>query len=191
MIFLLTAHLHFWFPHFLIEPFMRLKLLNIVIISAILSACGGGSDAPAAAAAPAPAAADVVDKYAGTWSLCAQYSATSSVKVVIVNAKLSATTVNYAYNETDYATSTTCGGTGVPDYSEAGVATYAGTKTIGADTVDLISIAVATVGGVADAYAFKDVAIVKNGQMFLGNLAAALDAQSYPTVLLSKPYIKQ
>lgn len=168
------------------------KVLFAVVCSTALAACGGGdSDTPDSST---PATADVADKYVGTWSMCVQTGTTASSRIVITGTKTSATTINYTYNETAYAGSAACAGSGTAGYSEQGNIAYRGTKVIGSDTVDLGEGTVTADSDPSDTEprVEKDISLVVGNTIYFGDDDAALDASGYPNALYkTRGFIKQ
>jgi hypothetical protein len=157
---------------------MRIKFFSVIILSASLAACGGGSDAPAA-----PATADVADKYVGTWSKCTGITPTTSFKVTVVATKTSATSIAYTYTDLDFAT-VNCSGASTPSYSEEGTVAYKGTKTIGADTVDMGegTITKDSEPTSTEPRVEKDISLVAGNALYFGD-DATLGADGYPTAI--------
>jgi hypothetical protein len=155
-----------------------MKFQNLVFLgfaAAALVACGGGGGSTAPAVAAAAVAADVADKYVGTWSVCVANTA-SNIKETLVFTKTSATSASYTFKQDTYPNSTCAGAPNPGTYNESGTLIYSGTKAVGADTVDKFDISVVT----PSASTNKDIGTVSGTTLKLGNNSAALDANGYP-----------
>ena len=146
---------------------------------AVLSACGGGGD-DAGLEPGTIGAGDAVDKYVGTWSGCFAVGA-GSLREVIVITRSSATTGAFTWTETAH-TGTTCAGAATDSDNGSGTFVMNGTKILGADTVDKVTV---TEGSAVE----KQVFLVKGAapaMLSLGRAAldgGAVDAEGYPTTL--------
>ena len=159
----------------------------LAALAAVLTACGGGSDAPAAAAATAGAS-----RYAGTWtSACVDLSSAlgrpSSYRSNFTITATNASSYTAAGGNTEW-TNNNCGGTGTPIAGESGSTTFtvSGTKTIGSDVVDKLTYAG---GGGAT---LKSLSFVSpDGRSLRLGGTGTPDAEGYPTALDPTVYTKQ
>ena len=151
-------------------------LFSLVAMTATLAACGGGGSA-----APTPVvAADVVDKYVGTWLACVpNASGARSYKDVVVITKSSATSLIADGKYEDFANAS-CSGTptSAPMISKDRE-DFKGTKTIGADTVDKFEETDLLVSSPA----YKQIILISGNKLILGAGFAAKDADGYPVAL--------
>jgi hypothetical protein len=156
-------------------------ILSILIASVALTACGGGGGAGSEVAAvntTASTATTSMDAYVGTWTACIQDSATSSTRMTSVFAKTTATTLSYNRKE-DYYSGIGC--VNPPSFSLNFPYTmsFAGTKTIGSDTVDKTNLTFITAGTTS-----KDIVLIKGATIrFSLTYPYSIDADGYPTAL--------
>ena len=156
------------------------SILSILMAAVALTACGGGGDSTPAGVAAVADVADVASKYVGTWvSSCQNNGNNTSTKETIVLTKTSNTTVSVADTATKYSASATCTGANTTANSSQ-VGTFAGTKLVGADTVDLIN----TVNVPPGTGSEKNIVLVNGATFRIGDQSGAKDAAGYPTVLL-------
>ena len=159
------------------------SILSILMAAVALTACGGGGDstpAGVAGVAAVAAVADVASKYVGTWvGPCENNGNNTSTKETIVLTKTSNTTVSNAATDTNYSASATCTGANTTANSSQ-VLTFAGTKLVGADTVDLVN----TVNVPPGTSSGKNILLVNGATIRVGDQSGAKDAAGYPTVLL-------
>jgi hypothetical protein len=125
-------------------------------------------------------AADVADKYSGAWTLCFADSPSTYVKRTLAFTKHSATSAKYTLREDRFALNT-CSGlpTAAGIYNQAGTVTFTGTKVVGTNTVDKISIDVST----PSISTQKNIGFVTGNQLKLGDLNSTKDPGGYPAVL--------
>lgn len=159
------------------------SILSILMAAVALTACGGGGDstpAGVAGVAAVAAVADVASKYVGTWvGPCENNGNNTSTKETIVLTKTSNTTVSNAATDINYSASATCTGANTTANSSQ-VLTFAGTKLVGADTVDLVN----TVNVPPGTSSGKNILLVNGATIRVGDQSGAKDAAGYPTVLL-------
>jgi hypothetical protein len=161
---------------------MKLSFLFVSVATmACLAACGGGGGD----ATPASAA----DKYVGTWTNCvvtpaSAANAASSTRDLVTFNKNSTGGLDITDVYT-YYTNDKCAGTGMPEPTVTGNIIFTGTKTIGSDTVDKVTLTVTA----PRAQTKKDILLVKNGILNNGNtdLAALLDTEGYPDTMNAAP----
>ena len=163
--------------------------ISALPLAVVLAACGGGGDGSADTAATAstagtatPAASTTAAKYAGTWGGCFSTAASSSRKETLVITAQGAETASFSFSEANYAEPTCAGAAGTTS-SDSGTITFAGTKTMGTDTVDQATIAQA--GGTQ-----KQVMLVTGTSLMFGKQAGdggTLDADGYPTSFEADP----
>jgi hypothetical protein len=176
------------FPTELNTAFVLTKFVGQVPVPNITGPIGfSTSPAPVTSTPPTTVTTvtgDVADKYVGTWSKCTALGAASSFKVTIIATRTSATSIAYTYTDLDFAT-VNCTGASTPFYSEEGTVAYKGTKTIGADTVDMGE---GTITKDSDATTTeprteKDISLVLGNTLYFGDDNAALGADGYPTAI--------
>ena len=179
-----------------------MKLISIVssmTLLVLLASCGGGSDDPAPAASattpattpttPAPAPTETALKYAGTWVGCFPNGAASSRETLVIT-QLTPAVLSATSTETNYAAASCAGAAGTTKTNPS-TFTVDGSKTIGTDTVDKVTI---TQPGRP---AQKQVVLAKGTapvMLFVGKQAAdggAVDAEGYPTTLEPLGFTKQ
>lgn len=174
-------------------------LVSSLALTGLLTACGGGSDDPAPAGSStttAPPAtttpstpttsAGTAAKYAGTWGGCFSTGATTSRRETLVLTQTGPETASFAFSETNYA-QLACAGAAGTTSADSGTVTFVGTKTIGADTVDMANITQGTA-------IQKQVFLLSGTSLKFGKQAGdggALDANGYPTTYETNPLTKQ
>lgn len=183
---------HFNKASYLWEVIMnRLTVLLSACALTLATACGGGGDTTAttttttATPSDTTATASAVDKYVGSWSGCFARG-TGSGRETLTITKTGETTGSFTFSGSAYA-SADCSGASTGSETGSGTATFKGTKTIGADTVDKIDSLEASV-------VEKQVLLIKNGQLVSGVSAAdggSVDSEGYPNTLDTEPLTKQ
>jgi hypothetical protein len=165
---------------------MILRTVSVIaLFTATLVACGGGSSSGTTPTTPA-ATADAIDKFVGVWVNCAATGTNTSSKTTLTFAKTSAASGSYTVQDQSYSASTVCAGTNTTS-SQTGTITHAGTKIVGADTVDKLDLATKTPVASND----KDIALISGTTLKLGD-STTLDASGYPTALdAAVPFTKQ
>jgi hypothetical protein len=157
---------------------MRFKVVVALLSLASLVGCGGGGDDP-----------DVADKYAGTWMTCIPHASnTSSSKFQIVNTKAGATSTRFTYTIDFYNSTPNCTGRFLTESSSQGIDNYLGTKSIGADVVDLIETTINKPDGSRER-SYKDIGLVSGNKLYYGDFAKPNDAGGYPTSLDKEFYL--
>lgn len=178
-----------------------MKLISIVssmTLLVLLASCGGGSDDPAPTASttpgttpttPATTPTETALKYAGTWVGCFPNGAASSRETLVIT-QSTATVLSATSTETNYAAAS-CAGAAGTTRTNPSTFTVDGSKTIGTDTVDKVTI---TQPGRP---AQKQVVLVKGTapvMLFVGKQASdggVVDAEGYPTTLEPLGFTKQ
>jgi hypothetical protein len=181
------------------------RFMAVAAAVALLGACGGGGDSTATTSSTAsgttestgnttgttPAAApSVADKYAGTWAACFPEGTGSSRETVTLT-KTSDTSAGFTFAGSGFA-STNCSGTATNSESASGNIVWAGTKTIGADTVDKGIVTEGT-----PPQTEKQVFLVRGTApvtLVTGRIAedgGTVDADGYPNALDTRVLIKQ
>jgi len=168
-----------------------MKNLNHAIaalsVTTFLAACGGGGDGSAdLVAAPAtpttPSATTTAARYAGSWGGCFSTGATTSRNETLVITAQGAETASFAFTETNYAQPACAGAAGTTS-TDSGTIAFAGTKTIGTETVDQGNVTQGT--GTR-----KQVFRVSGTTLKFGKQAGdggTLDANGYPTTFDTNP----
>ncbi|MCB1512702.1 MAG: hypothetical protein KDJ36_17540 [Hyphomicrobiaceae bacterium] len=149
-----------------------------VMVTASLTACGGGSDAPVADAEPA-------DKYVGIWTSGCQTTG-SSYQYQFEMSKGGATAVNMKVTRVGYA-NPTCTGTPAGSQSTNYAFTIDGTGTASNKAVDKITLSAAFGGS------FKQLFAVEGNLMYVsdGAPSQSYDTDGYPTKLnLNLPFTR-
>jgi hypothetical protein len=161
------------------------KLLPIFVVTTLLVACGGGSDAPALAGAPI--AAGPADQYVGTWSNCQPVTGATngvvSARTDFVFVKTAPAVLSVTVNGAGFAAAN-CAGNAINVLNGLATATVTlnGTKSIGTDTVDRLDIV-----GVSQSIPMlngtvKELGFV-SGNTLKFSAGTATDPQGYPTAL--------
>lgn len=144
--------------------------LLALLTSAILAACGGGSDNSNASANSDPA-----DKYVGSWTTnCFPFGGQSDDGVVTYT-KINATTLSSSLITRTYS-NTSCTGEFSTSPEPAGMLTVDGTASASGRTVDKVTDS--TFGGT-----FKELYYVEGNQLFGALKGSPKDDQGYPTQL--------
>ena len=171
-------------------------IVSSLAVAGFLTACGGGSDdiKPAGSTTTTTTTTTVTagdaSRYAGTWVGCFSEGPTTSSRQTLVLTQQGANSLSGASTETAFA-APSCGGTAGVTKTSSGTIAFAGTKTIGADTVDKATI---TFPGKPPQ---KQVLLVKGtapAMLFFGKEpgdGGTLDADGYPTTLESNGLTKQ
>ena len=150
-----------------------------VMVTASLTACGGGSDAPAANAEPA-------DKYVGTWTRICEGLSGSSLALQFEMSKAGPTAVNGTYRLLAYS-NVTCTGAPTQSQSSSFAFTIDGTGTASSKVVDK------TTTSEASGSPRKRLFSVEGNLMYVSDGAASqgFDPDGYPTKLnLDQPYTR-
>ena len=166
------------------------SLGSCLAVVVFLASCGGGSNdpAPTASTTPTPPAATAL-KYAGTWVGCFP-NGTASARNTLVLTQSTTASISATQTDTNYAAASCAGAAGTTT-TNSSTGTVDGTKTIGTDTVDKVTI---TQSGRP---AQKQVLLVKGTapvMLFVGKQAAdggAVDAEGYPATLETLGLTKQ
>jgi len=165
----------------------HLALLAGAATLAVLAACGGGGGGgdgttlggSTDGSTGGTTASAVVDKYVGTWVLCRGTGSMGSEREDLTLVKASDTTVNFSSTDAGYA-STDCSGAVTTSQTDTGTATFVGSETLGADTVDKIDI-------VQNGSTIRQVIVIRaDGKFYSGVDAGSggpVDANGYPTTL--------
>lgn len=150
-------------------------------LSVLLTACGGGdNDDPPFSA----------DKYVGTWTACTTTGTTTSQRETLVFVRGTAiNSLNFTNTITTHFAAGCTGSFGTPQ-TESGTVTFNGTKVIGVETVDRVSIGN---GSLVE----KQVLVVRatNPQTLATGRAfsdgGTLDGDGYPTTMDSQVFARQ
>jgi hypothetical protein len=161
------------------------KAVFLTVATATLVACGGGGGSSS------PAAADVVDKYVGTWVACVARSApsTGAYKESVTYTKTGPSAVSFAFKQESFASADCTGTPTATPFSQSGTAVLKGTKVVGADTVDKFEETITSVPTSLN----KEIAFISGNALKLSDTSSTnFDADGYPTVLDNVyVYIKQ
>lgn len=152
------------------------------------SGTGTGTGGTGTGSGTTTTTADVVDKYVGTWVQCKANGSTSSSSDSLTITKSTATTVSFSDTHKDFAT-TNCSGTAGGTSSQAGTATWVGTKMVGSLTVDEINIQ-----PTGQPLQKQIIVIESDGKLYSGVQASdggTVDANGYPNTLESTGSTKQ
>ena len=177
------------------------KLISLVSgmsVVALLAACGGGGDDGPATATPStttttPATTTTTTaaaKYVGTWVGCFPNGTNASSRETLVLTQQGPDSLSGATTKTNFAAAS-CGGAAGITKTDSSTVALAGTKTIGADTVDKGILTQ------KDQPPQKQVLLVKGtapAMLFSGKGpedGGTVDAEGYPTTLQSLGYSKQ
>jgi hypothetical protein len=165
----------------------KLTLVSGVLALALLASCGGGGSGGGSVDTTAPASgydqtagvtAGDASRYAGTWVACNSTGATTSEREVVVLTATGANTVSFSDTSSVYS-GVNCTGSVGSSSSKTGTLAFAGTKTVGTDTVDK---GLMTRDGVQK----KNIFLVTATTLKTGRAAedgGTLDADGYPNTL--------
>ena len=166
------------------------KFAYLLLMTAALTACGGGSDAPTTTnPSPGPLdTVDVVDKYVGTWVNCQESglmtpvgstfppSTRSWIKETDVFTKTSPTTLSDQFTQTSHTVSS-CADTPISTFTGNGVLTFVGTKLVDGVIADKLIIKLITAGAIDE----KNILFISGNLLKIGDDAKPNDAEGYPT----------
>ena len=167
------------------------KLMSIVLslsVAGLMTACGGGDDGPAPTGATVGSNAQLVS-FAGTYMGCFA-GGTTSEKETLVFTQQTADTFSVASSSNKYAAAG-CAGAVTGTSNETGTASFTGTKTIGAETVNKFTF---TKAGSTPS---KQVALIKGSNPVTltfgkgANDGGAVDSEGYPTTFENSSFTKQ
>lgn len=167
------------------------KLISLVLslsVAGLMTACGGGDDGPATTAATVGSSGQL-SSFAGTYVGCFA-GGTTSEKETLVFTQLTTDSFSAASSTNKYA-GAACAGAVTGTSSESGTASFTGTKTIGAETVNKF---IYTPAGKTPT---KQVALLKGSNPVTltfgkgANDGGAVDADGYPTTFENTSFTKQ
>ena len=165
----------------------KLPLVSGLLALALLASCGGGGSGGGSVNTTVPAsgydqtpgtAAGDASRYAGTWISCNSTGTTTSEREVVVLTATGTNTISFSDTSSAYS-GVNCTGSVGSSSSKTGTLAFAGTKTVGTDTVDK---GLMTRDGVQK----KNIFLVTATTLRSGRAAedgGTLDADGYPNTL--------
>lgn len=163
-----------------------LRLAAAGLLAAGVAACGGGGGSPGTPSGGGVSggggggggSSAVTDKYIGTWVRCLVTGGSTAQQDTLVLNKSTDTSMVFSDTLINY-NNTTCVGTGAQQAPTTGNVTWVGSKSIGSETVDEITIQTNGVVPIAK----QVIEIRTDTKLYLGDTTSTVDANGYPNAI--------